>query len=123
MTSNFVQNPIFSIVMPVYNTQAYIEEAVNSLIEQAGGFFRSTEVILLNDGSKDESGRICASLASKYPENIRYVEKENSGVSDTKNQGIELARGEFVGFLDSDDKYEDSMFASLMSFRERFLEV
>ncbi|MGV9188914.1 bifunctional glycosyltransferase/CDP-glycerol:glycerophosphate glycerophosphotransferase [Arcanobacterium canis] len=123
MTSKTIENPLFSIVIPVYNTEDYVAEAIESIVRQSSNMFSRTEVLLVDDGSTDQSARICQGFVDRYPANIKLLRKENSGTSASKNLGIEHARGEFVGFLDSDDKYEGSMFSSLMSFRERFPEV
>lgn len=91
--------PFVSIIVPVYNGEKYIERCLKSLIGQT---YKNIEIIVLNDGSKDHTDIILEKYA-KLDERIRVITKENSGVSDTRNQGLQLAKGEFVQFVDADD--------------------
>lgn len=91
--------PLVSIIVPIYNAEKNLERCIESILNQT---YREFELLLLDDGSKDSSGAICDAYAAK-DERIRVIHKENSGVSDTRNQGIALARGEYLQFLDSDD--------------------
>lgn len=90
---------LISIIVPVYNTESYLRNAIDSVLRQE---YKNWELILVDDGSTDGSGRIC----DEYSENdsrIRVLHKSNSGVSDTRNKGLEIAKGEWIFFLDSDD--------------------
>lgn len=89
----------FSLIVPVYNVSAYLKDCLESLSSQEGGGF---EVLLVNDGSTDESEAICLEYAEKAPF-FRYYSKENGGLSSARNFGIEKARGEYLLFIDSDD--------------------
>ena len=91
--------PLVSIIIPVYNAEKTIDRCVDSVLNQT---YKDFELLLLDDGSTDGSGGICDGYAKKDPR-IRAVHKENSGVSDTRNQGIAMAKGEYLQFLDSDD--------------------
>lgn len=91
--------PLVSIIVPVYNSEKTLSRCIDSILNQT---YREFELILLDDGSTDASGQICDTYAEKDAR-IRAVHKENSGVSDTRNQGISMARGEYLQFLDSDD--------------------
>lgn len=91
--------PLVSIIVPVYNSQKTLDRCIDSILNQT---YREFELILLDDGSTDDSGAICDTY-SKKDARIRVIHKENSGVSDTRNQGISMARGEYLQFLDSDD--------------------
>lgn len=91
--------PLVSIIVPVYNAGRTIEKCIDSVLNQQ---YKNFELILLDDGSTDASGRICDAYAEKDPR-IQVLHKENSGVSDTRNQGIAMAKGEYLQFLDSDD--------------------
>lgn len=91
--------PLVSIIIPFYNAQKTIERCVNSVLNQT---YKNFELILLDDGSTDDSGQISDALAEKDTR-IRVLHKENTGVSDTRNRGIALAEGEYLQFLDSDD--------------------
>lgn len=91
--------PLVSIIVPVYNAEKTIERCINSILNQS---YKDFELLLLDDGSTDASGQICDAFAEK-DQRIRVLHKENSGVSDTRNQGIAMARGEYLQFADSDD--------------------
>lgn len=91
--------PLVSIIVPVYNAEKTIGRCIDSILNQT---YKEFELLLLDDGSTDTSGEICDSYARK-DERIRVIHKENSGVSDTRNQGIAMAKGEYLQFLDSDD--------------------
>lgn len=92
-------SPLVSIIVPVYNAEKNLDKCIESILNQT---YREFELILLNDGSTDGSGQICDAYAKSDPR-IRVVHKENSGVSDTRNIGIAMAKGEYLQFLDSDD--------------------
>ncbi len=92
-------SPKVSIIVPVYNAEKTIARCIESVLKQA---YRDFELILVNDGSSDSSAEICDSYAED-DDHVRVIHKENSGVSDTRNQGIAAAQGEYVQFLDSDD--------------------
>ena len=91
--------PKVSIIVPVYNAEAVLRRCVDSILAQE---FRDFELLLMDDGSKDSSGAICDEYAS-MDGRVRVVHKENSGVSDTRNQALDMARGEYIQFLDADD--------------------
>lgn len=98
--------PFFSIIVPVYNTEKYIEKAIYSLISQT---FQMIEIIIIDDNSSDNTSNICDLLASKYPF-IKVIHlQKNKGVSNARNIGIEIAKGEYISFLDADD-YVDKDF-------------
>ncbi len=80
-----------------------LREAVESLVAQDIGFDR-IQLILVDDGSTDESGAICDEYAARYPDNVLALHRENAGVSAARNAGIEHARGRYVNFMDSDDR-------------------
>lgn len=94
----------FSIVMAVYNVEQFLTEAIESVLKQDIGFEENVQLILVNDGSKDSSGKICDLYQAKYPNNIVVVHKENGGVSLARNEGLKYVEGKYVNFLDSDDK-------------------
>lgn len=88
-----------SIVVPVYNVEKYLTQCIDSIIKQT---YTDYEVVLVNDGSKDSSGKICDEYSKKY-DNIKVIHKENGGLSSARNAGIQEATGEYVMFVDSDD--------------------
>ncbi|MFC2798176.1 MAG: glycosyltransferase family 2 protein [Streptococcus halitosis] len=100
-----------SVIVPVYNVEAYLERCVESILQQTYAHF---ELILINDGSTDSSGQICDHLASQY-ENIKVHHIENAGVSNARNMGIQLATGSWVTFIDSDDFVTQDYLATLVS--------
>lgn len=96
---------VFSIVVAVYNTEEYLREAIESVINQSFPF-KNVQLILVDDGSADESGDICRKYAEKYPDNVVYIYQENQGQSSARNNGLKVAEGRYVNFMDSDDKLE-----------------
>ncbi len=97
--------PLISIIIPVYNVENYIEKCVKSLLEQT---YHNIEIILINDGSTDNSGAVCDSLA-KTDSRIVVIHQDNAGVSAARNAALDIMKGDFVTFIDSDD-YVDSYF-------------
>ena len=92
-------NELISIIIPIYNTENYLAECLESIINQT---YYNLEVLLIDDGSTDNSGRICDDYAQKDTR-IKVIHKENGGVSSARNIGLDLARGEYLVFIDSDD--------------------
>ena len=106
-----------SVIIPIYNVEKYLEETLKSVIEQTLGFENNIEMILVNDGSPDNSEEICLRYKEKYPENIVYIKQKNGGVSSARNTGAKVAKGEYINFLDSDDKWELDAFEKVYQFR------
>lgn len=97
---------IFSIIIPVYNVANYLDKAVESVLSQ--DISKDTyEIILVDDGSKDESGYKCDEWEKKYPQLIKVIHKENDGLGFARNSGLEIALGEYIIFLDSDDYWNN----------------
>lgn len=92
---------IFSVVVPVYNSEKYLKSCIDSILSQD---FDDYELILVDDGSKDSSGAILDKYAEEN-KNIRVIHKPNGGQSSARNTGVQLAQGEYLVFLDSDDFY------------------
>lgn len=88
-----------SIIVPVYNTENYIERCLNSLVNQT---LEDIEIIVVNDGSTDNTGKIL----QKYRDKIKIIEQKNSGIATTRNKGLEIATGKYIAFVDSDDWLE-----------------
>ena len=103
-----------SVIVPVYNVEAYLERCVKSILQQTCTNF---ELILINDGSTDSSGQICDYLSDQY-ENIKVYHIENAGVSNARNVGIQLATGAWITFVDSDDFVTNDYLATLASAAE-----
>lgn len=96
---NYRMKPKVTVVVPVYNSSLFLDDCVNSIVSQN---FTDFELILINDGSKDNSLMLCHKWASNHP-NIRVYDKKNEGVAATRNLGIKVAEGDYICFIDSDD--------------------
>lgn len=92
-------NPLISIIIPVYNVEGYVDYCIKSVINQT---YKDLEIILIDDGSKDNSGKICDEWNLK-DQRIIVIHKKNGGLSDARNTGIEIATGKYITFIDSDD--------------------
>lgn len=92
-------NGLISVIVPVYNTEKYLRKCIESILSQS---YRNIELLLINDGSPDSSAEICREYLDK-DKRCYYFEKENGGLSDARNYGIERAKGEYITFVDSDD--------------------
>lgn len=92
-------NPLISVIVPVYQVERYLERAIRSILKQS---YRKLEIILVDDGSLDASGHICDRLAAE-DERIVVIHKKNGGLSDARNAGLDIAKGEYIVFIDSDD--------------------
>lgn len=109
-----MNQPLVSIILPVYNAQSHLARCVGSICAQT---YRNTEIIILNDGSKDQSLPVCEEFRQKDPR-ILLVDKANSGVSDTRNLGLKLASGKYVEFVDSDDYLDPDFTERLVAAAE-----
>jgi len=107
---------IFSIIIPTYNNGQYISETIDSLIHQTIGFADHFQVIIVDDGSTDNTREISEQYVSRYPDNIEYIYQENAGVSAARNVGLARAKGRFVNMLDSDDRWQTDAFEILLPF-------
>lgn len=107
---------VFSVVTAVYNAEETLRETIESVVRQTLGFENNIQYILVNDGSSDSSADICLEYKERYPNNFVYVDQKNSGVSTTRNNGMELAEGKYVLFLDSDDKWDLKAFKRMKDF-------
>lgn len=97
-----------SIIVPVYNVAQYLAQCIKSLLQQT--FNASTyEIILIDDGSTDDSSQICQRFALQYPQRIRLQRKKNGGLSDARNYGLQFCQGKYVLFIDADDYVEPRM--------------
>ena len=105
-----------SVVVPVYNVEQYLERCLNSLVGQT---LADIEILVVNDGSKDHSQEIIERFAAEYPGKIRAFQKPNGGLSDARNFGIPHCRGEYIGFIDSDDYVDTDMFETMYREAER----
>ena len=102
--------PAVSVIVPVYNTEKYLEECIRSLTEQT---LSSLELIFVDDGSTDASPKILERYRARDPEHIRVITQKNAGQGKARNVGLAAATGEYVGFVDSDDYVDRRMYAAM----------
>ena len=104
--------PLISVIVPVYNVEDYLRKCLDSIVNQT---YKNLEIILIDDGSTDNSGKICDEYAAK-DNRIKLIHKPNGGLSDARNAGLEIAKGEYIGFVDSDDYIAEDMYEFLYNF-------
>lgn len=109
-----MNNPAISIIIPVYNAENYLRRCIDSVLSQT---FTDFELILVDDGSKDKSPQICDEYASQDTR-VQVIHKANGGVSAARNDGLDIAKGEYVTFIDSDDWVERDYLCSLSNYRD-----
>ena len=102
--------PKVSVIVPIYNVEKYLEKCINSLLSQT---LEDIQIILVNDGSKDNSGNIAKEYEKNNKDRVIYVEKENGGLSYARNYGLKYATGDFIAFLDSDDYIEKNAYEEM----------
>lgn len=111
--------PLVSFVVPVYNVESYVEQCILSILAQD---ISDYELILINDGSKDQSARICEKYA-KENENISYILQDNQGVSVARNQGLSSAKGKWICFVDGDDWVEPQLVSNIAKLQDDIYDV
>lgn len=100
-----VMDPLISVIVPIYNVEKYLRKCIESIINQS---YKNLEIILVDDGSTDSCGSICDEYA-KIDKRIKVIHKENGGLSDARNMGIEAAGGDYLMFIDGDDYINEKM--------------
>jgi glycosyltransferase involved in cell wall biosynthesis len=106
-----MKSPLVSVIIPVYNYDRYLGEAIESVLDQT---YKNVEVIVVDDGSTDRSGEVAKSYADR---NVRYQYQAHSGIGPARNQGVEMAEGDFIAFLDADDRWpEEKLERQLRAF-------
>lgn len=115
MESNFKveinNNPLISIIVPVYKVEKYLSRCIESILNQT---YKNIEIILVDDGSPDNCPQIC-DVYSKIDSRIKVIHKENGGLSKARNTGLDIATGEYIAFVDSDDYIEEDMYEVMLS--------
>lgn len=101
---------LISIIIPIYKVESYIDKCVESVLSQT---WKKIEVILVDDGSPDKCGLMCDEYAKKDTR-IKVIHKDNGGLSDARNAGVEVATGEYIGFIDSDDWIDENFYEQLI---------
>ena len=109
-------NKTISVIVPVYNVEAYLPQCMESLLSQS---YQALEIILIDDGSTDGSGALCDVYGAKDPR-VRVIHKENGGAASAKNAGLCVATGEYLSFVDSDDYLEPGAYAFLLEQMEAY---
>ena len=107
-----------SVVTAVYNVAPYLKEMIESIVRQTIGF-ETIQLILIDDGSQDDSWEICDCYAAKYPANVLVIHKENGGVSSARNEGLKHVRGECINFVDADDFLEPDALEKMYGYLKR----
>ena len=102
---------LITVIVPVYNVKDYLQQCVESICGQT---YQNLEILLVDDGSTDGSGKICDELAKKDTR-IKVIHKPNGGLSDARNAGLDVATGDYIGYVDSDDYIEPDMFEILLT--------
>lgn len=108
-------NDVISVIMPVYNVEAYLPECVESVLNQD---YDKLEVILIDDGSTDTSGELCDQYGARDPR-VRVIHQKNAGAAAAKNAGLEMATGEYLSFVDSDDFLEPNVYGYMVALLEQ----
>ncbi|WP_035446258.1 glycosyltransferase family 2 protein [Bacillus sp. UNC41MFS5] len=116
---------LFSMIIPVYNAEKYLQEALESLIHQTVDFKQNVEIILVDDGSTDQSKDICQNYVNQYPSNIKYIYRENAGPGSARNTGFNHVspHSDYIGFLDADDLLSEDTLEKVSSFFSRHSEI
>ena len=112
--------PKISVIIPVYNTEKYIEKCLESLAKQT---MQDFEVIIVNDGSTDNSKKVIKDYMKSRKLNIKYLEKENGGLASARNYGVEKALGKYISFLDSDDYLDENLFSELEKYMDKNIDL
>lgn len=111
-----MENDLISIIIPVYKVEKYLEKCIESVLKQT---YTNLQIILVDDGSPDNCGKICDEYAKKDPR-IEVIHKVNGGLSDARNVGIAKAKGKYIGFVDSDDYIKEDMYEILINLIKEY---
>ena len=123
LPKHFLANEfLFSVIISIYNTGRYLNDSIGSILKQTFNPAK-IQIILVNDGSIDETEEICLKYKEKYKENIVYVKLEHGGVSRARNFGIQYAKGKFINFLDADDKWDNKAFKYVFLFFKMYKQI
>ncbi len=109
-----MDSKLISVIVPIYKVEKYLDRCINSIINQT---YHNLEILLVDDGSPDNSGKICDEYAQK-DKRIKVIHKQNGGLSDARNAALKIAQGDYIGFVDSDDYIKEDMFETLFRLSE-----
>ena len=106
------KEPMVSVIVPIYNVEKYLKRCIDSILNQT---YKNLEIILVDDGSPDKCPQICDEYA-KSDKRIKVIHKQNAGVSAARNDGLAIAQGDLIGFVDSDDFIHPSMYEEMVNY-------
>lgn len=109
-----------SVIVPIYNAEKYIARCLDSILMQAD---ENIELLLINDGSTDRTEEIIQTYLGKYKSSIKYIKKENDGVANSRNLGLEKATGEYIIFVDGDDYIDKNLFKELQPYMDKNIDI
>ena len=112
--------PKISVIIPVYNTEKYLKTCLDSIVNQT---YQDLEIIIVNDGSTDNSQKIVDKYIKEYPSKVKCIIKENGGLSSARNCGLEKATGKYISFVDSDDYIDVKLFEKLLPYIEKDIDL
>lgn len=113
-----MNNPLkMSIIIPCYNEECYIEKCLESVVNQT---LSDIEIIVIDDGSTDDTVLICDEYEYKYPNKVKVIHQENAGQGKARNVGLSIAKGEYIGFVDADDWVDYRMFEKLYNHAKKY---
>ena len=111
-----MKKDLISVIVPTYNVEKYLDKCIDSIVNQS---YKNLEIILVDDGSSDKSGEICDKWG-RIDSRIKVIHKENGGLSDARNIGLDVANGEYISFIDSDDFIEKDFYVYLKDLSEKY---
>lgn len=114
-----MEKPLLSVIVPVYKVEEYLDECIRSIVSQT---YENLELLLVDDGSPDRSGEICDAWAAK-DSRVRVIHKENAGAGAARNAALDAAKGELIGFVDSDDYISPQMYEHLYSMLDETTDI
>ncbi|MFQ2108009.1 glycosyltransferase family 2 protein [Aeromonas rivipollensis] len=103
--------PLISVIVPIFKVEKFLSNCIESILEQT---YQNIELILVNDGSPDNSGKICELYQAKYSNKIKYIYQENSGCSSARNKGLSVSKGDFISFIDGDDRLPSNYYDAML---------
>lgn len=112
--------PKISVIVPVFNTEKYLQKCLESIVNQT---YKDFEVIIVNDGSTDNSQKIIDEYIKEYPAKVKCINKENGGLSSARNCGIDNVTGDYIVFVDSDDYVDVQLFEKILPYMEREIDL
>lgn len=111
---------LLSVIVPVYNTEKYLEKSLKSIIKAK---IKNMEILVINDGSSDNSEKIILKYQKKYPELIKYIRQENHGLGNVRNVGLKNAKGKYIASVDSDDTIDKKLFSDALKYMKKDIDI